>query len=260
MPMPVTTPAAGACPSYWSYATIRPTSMKRESASQSCSIRSRAESFPCEWSFWIFSGPPPRLSFASSSRTSALSSRRRDVTSGPRLRGVLALAGSEPILDVVHELRCRCAGTEKLSNSLRLKCVHVLSGDDSAPGDQDVVATCVLNELSNTRNERHVRPTQYGQADNVRVFLNSSRGDHFGRLMQTGINDFHSGVTECGCDYLRPAIVPIQAGFGDKNSNWSHTGVKVSRVRDGRATQDSRVTIFSRQASFRLICESADGH
>src|SRR5665647_636574 len=145
--------------------------MKRESTSQSFAMRSRADNFPCEWSLAILSAPPPCLSFASSSRTSALSSRRRDVTSGARLRGVLAFAGGEPILDVVDQLSRRRTWPEQPADALCLERVHVFARNDAAAGDEDVVASLGFDELSHTWNERHVRATQNRQAYDVGVFL-----------------------------------------------------------------------------------------
>src|SRR2546422_2152345 len=46
-PRPVTTPAAGAWPSYWSYATSSPSSNHSARGSSSLVTRSRAVSFPC---------------------------------------------------------------------------------------------------------------------------------------------------------------------------------------------------------------------
>src|SRR6266566_3461828 len=58
-PRPVTTPAPGACPSYWSNATSRPISNQAAPWSSRAATRSRAVSFP--WSCWrrTLSGPPP---------------------------------------------------------------------------------------------------------------------------------------------------------------------------------------------------------
>src|SRR2546425_5250567 len=58
-PTPVTTPAAGARPSYWSYAISSPISNHAPSGSRHLATRSRAVSFPCSCWRRILSGPPP---------------------------------------------------------------------------------------------------------------------------------------------------------------------------------------------------------
>ena len=80
VPTPVTTPADGASPSYWSHATRRPISRNRVPSSQSRATRSRAVSLPWRCCFAARSGPPPALTRSSSSRTCALSSLSLDVT------------------------------------------------------------------------------------------------------------------------------------------------------------------------------------
>src|SRR5690349_8152334 len=133
MPRPVTTPAAGAWPSYWSYATRRPISTNGAPSSQSLVTRSRADSFPCAWSLATFAEPPPWRRRSSSARTSALSSRSRVVTAES---GFLAGALGEPGADVVHQLAGRRARPEQLANPHRLERLHVLARDDPAPGDE----------------------------------------------------------------------------------------------------------------------------
>src|SRR2546423_522100 len=71
-PSPVTTPAAGAWPSYWSQATSRPTSNHSAPWSSSAATRSRAVSFPCSCWRRTLSGPPPCSSCCCSSRNCAV--------------------------------------------------------------------------------------------------------------------------------------------------------------------------------------------
>src|ERR1044071_7727505 len=74
-PSPVTTPAAGACPLYWSYAISSPISRKNESGSSSFAIRSRAVSFPAQCCRSMRAPPPPSRRRSSSLRN--CSTRRR---------------------------------------------------------------------------------------------------------------------------------------------------------------------------------------
>ena len=96
-----------------------------------------------------------------------------------------------------------------------LQRVHVLRGNDAAARDEDVVASLLVQQLAHARKQRHVRAAEDRQADDVDVFLHGGGGDHLGRLMQTGVDDFHAGVAERGGDDLRAAIVAVEAGLGD---------------------------------------------
>src|SRR5690242_18176830 len=148
-PTPVTTPAAGAWPSYRSYATSSPSSTKREPTSHSRSTRSRAVSFPCACCFSMRSGPPPWRRRASSARSSSLSSRSRLVVTW-RSRFLGRVLG-EPRLDVLDELRRRRARPEELSRAHRLERVHVLPRDDAPSRDEDVAAPFRAQQLEDPR-------------------------------------------------------------------------------------------------------------
>src|SRR5215217_277293 len=174
MPIPVTTPAPGACPSYWSYATRRPSSRKRSPESQRRVTRSRAVSFPCECCFSIFSAPPPSRRRSSSARSSVLSSRRRLVLTR-RSRFLLRLLG-EPRLDVAHEVGGGRAGSEQRARPHRVQGVHVLPRDDAPTRHEDVAAALRAEQLEHAREERHVGPAQDREADDVDVLLNGGGG------------------------------------------------------------------------------------
>src|SRR5688500_7163483 len=206
-----------------------PISRKGADESQRRSIRSLAVSLPCACSFAIRSSPPPFFSACSSSRTSALRSLRREVTSRSRGSCVLSFAGGEPVLDVVHQLRRWSARAEQAANTLLLEALHVFLRDYAPACDQDVIPALVFHELRDARNQRHVRAAQNGKADDVGVFLDGCGSDHLRRLMQAGVNDLHPGVPERGGDYFRASIVPVQSGLGDDDSYWSHTGSKLTR-------------------------------
>jgi hypothetical protein len=56
-------------------------------------------------------------------------------------------------------------------------------------------------------------PLKYGDADGIHVFLQCSGGDHFGRLTQAGVDDFHSGIAKRACDDLRTAVMAVKPGL-----------------------------------------------
>src|SRR6266511_414593 len=80
-PIPVTIPAPGACPSYRSHAASVLSSRKAESGSTSRSIRSRASSFPRERCRSTAFGPPPAVTCAGRSRSSATRASMRSARS-----------------------------------------------------------------------------------------------------------------------------------------------------------------------------------
>ena len=93
--------------------------------------------------------------------------------------------------------------------------IHVLFGDDAAAGDEDVVAPLLVQQLANTRKQRHVRAAKNRQANDVDVFLDGGRGDHFRRLVEPCIDHFHAGVSERGGDDFRAAVVSVETWLGD---------------------------------------------
>src|SRR6266550_22037 len=225
-PAPVTTPAAGAWPSYWSYATSRPTSSHGPSASSNAATRSRAVSFPCSCCRRSFSGPPPCSSRVCSARYSAVRVARRDdvgaATGGGAAAGCRELRGdmvSRPLLEVLHELGGRRPGAEELADALTPECGHVVGGDDAAARDQDLVPPGLSEQLLHPREQRHVRPGENRQPDDVRVFLDRRLGDLLGRLVQAGVDHFHSSVAQSGGDDLGDAVVAVEPGLRHEHPN-----------------------------------------
>ena len=66
-----------------------------------------------------------------------------------------------------------------------------------------------------------MRAGEDGETDDVDVFLDG-RGSHLlGGLPETGVDDFHPGVAQGTRDDLGAAIVAVEAGLGDEDSEWS---------------------------------------
>ena len=61
-----------------------------------------------------------------------------------------------------------------------------------------------------------MRSGKYGEADHVDVFLQRGVDDLFGCLPEAGIDHFEAGVAKGAGDYLRAAVVAIQAGLGNQ--------------------------------------------
>ena len=58
------------------------------------------------------------------------------------------------------------------------------------------------------------------EADHVDVFLQRGLGDHLGRLAQAGVDDLHAGVAQGARDDLGAAVVAIEAGLGDQDTDF----------------------------------------
>jgi hypothetical protein len=53
------------------------------------------------------------------------------------------------------------------------------------------------------------------ESERVGVFLNNSLHDLLGGLMQAGIDNLKTGITQSPSDHFCAPIVTVEAGFGD---------------------------------------------
>src|SRR5438093_2172895 len=220
-PRPVTTPAPGACPSYWSNATSRPISNQVPPWSSRASIRSRAVSFPCSCWRRTLSGPPPCSRRALSSRYSAVRVLRR--LKGDERRGTGTGSRRDmlgcPLFDVFHQIRRGRARSEQPPDTVLAQRCDVLRRNDPAARHQHVVASGFDQQLLHAREQGQVGAGEDRQAHHVHVLLDRRLGDHFGGLVQPRVDDLHAGVTQGRGHDLRTAVVPVQAGLGDQHPN-----------------------------------------
>ena len=79
-----------------------------------------------------------------------------------------------------------------------------------------------MQQLHHARADVHVRARQDRQADHVGVFLQRRRDDLLGRLAQAGVDDLHAGVAQRAGDHLGAAVVAVEAGLGDDDSDFAH--------------------------------------
>jgi hypothetical protein len=54
------------------------------------------------------------------------------------------------------------------------------------------------------------------QPDHIHRFLYGRPDNLLNGLVESGINNFHTGIPQCQSGYLGPAIMPIQTGFADQ--------------------------------------------
>ena len=62
-------------------------------------------------------------------------------------------------------------------------------------------------------------PAEDGNADRVDVLLQGRRSNHLGCLSQASVNNFHAGVAQRAGNDFRAAIVAVETGFRDDDSD-----------------------------------------
>src|SRR3990172_834402 len=212
-PMPVMTPAAGACPSYRSHATSNPSSIQGVPGSQRRSTRSRAVSLPCACWRWILSRPPPPRSRAASSRYCWASSRRRPP---PVTRASRTPRRPAPLRDEPDNLRGRRAGPEQPGDAPAFQPLHVIHRNDAAADQEHVTAARLVQQVFDPWEQGHVGAGQNGEAYHVHVLLDRGGSDHLGRLVQAGVDDLHPGIPRRRAPPLGAAMGAVEPGLGDQ--------------------------------------------
>ncbi len=92
-----------------------------------------------------------------------------------------------------------------------------------------------VEQLRHARDERHVRPGQDGQPDDVDVLLERGRGDHLGRLAEARVDDLEPLVPKPPGEHLGAAIVAVEPGLRDEDLDRpvGHCGIIASATRCG---------------------------
>ena len=75
-------------------------------------------------------------------------------------------------------------------------------------------------------------PERIDRPIDVGVLLERSGDDLLGRLAQARVDDLHAGVAQRARDHLGAAIVPVEAGLGDDDSDFGIAFSAVSSVAD----------------------------
>ena len=113
----------------------------------------------------------------------------------------------------------RRAGREHLGDALALQLRGVLGRDRAADDDEHVLGAVLAQAVEDLRHERHVRAGEDRDADGVGVLLHRRLDDLLGRLVQAGVDHLHAGVAERAGDDLRAAIVSVETGLRDDDSD-----------------------------------------
>ena len=133
-------------------------------------------------------------------------------------RAALSLGGDRPA-DEVDDALHGSAGREDLGNSQLLQLRDVVTRDRAADDEDHVLGVLLLEQLGDPRHERHVRAGENRQADRVRVLLQHRLDDLLGCLVEARVDDLHARVAQRAGNDLRPAIVPVEPGFGHHHSD-----------------------------------------
>jgi len=134
----------------------------------------------------------------------------------------LTLPLGEPAADVIDQITRRRAGAKELADTALTKLLHVFSRNDPATRDEYIITSLLSEQVVDTGKERHVRSAQDRQANDVDVFLDRRVGDHLRRLVQAGVDHFHSRIAQRGGNDLRAAVVSIETRLGNEHAYWAH--------------------------------------
>src|SRR4030042_851916 len=93
----------------------------------------------------------------------------------------------------------------------------IIVGDDPSAHDQDIISPFFAQQLDHFGKELVVGAGKAAEPHDVDPFLNGGGSDLFRSLADACIDNLHSRIPQGTGDYLCPAIVPIQAWFGDQN-------------------------------------------
>lgn len=111
------------------------------------------------------------------------------------------------------------AGCKDLADSRLLQGRDVFGRYDTAPEHDHVVGPTRPERLNHRREQGVVRSTHDGEANRVDPFLHCRGRDHLGCLVQPRVNDFEASIPERARHYLGAAVVAVEAGFCNQDSN-----------------------------------------
>src|ERR1041384_2028986 len=108
---------------------------------------------------------------------------------------------------------------ENFGNSGLFEGGNIGSGNDAANEYGYVIHAFFAEKIHQLGTDGVVGAGKDGKADHVDVFLDGGRGDHLRGLSQAGVDDLHAGIAEGASDDFSAAIMAVEAGFGDQDSN-----------------------------------------
>ena len=106
-----------------------------------------------------------------------------------------------------------CAGKKYFRNACLLEAGNIRFRNRAAQQHGDVVHPFLLEQIHQLRRQRVVSARKNGKSDDVDVFLNGGGCDHFRRLAQPGVDDFHPGIAQARAIIFAPRSWPSRPGF-----------------------------------------------
>lgn len=124
------------------------------------------------------------------------------------------------------------SGEEDTGDAGFAKGGDVRFGDDAADEDGDVGHALGAEQAHQLGADGVMRSGEDGEADYVYVFLFGCGDDHFGRLAQAGIDDFHAGIAQGASDDFGAAVVAVEARLGNQYADFllRHSGTKNTAI------------------------------
>jgi len=164
----------------------------------------------------VGAGPSRRISWGDKPEKGRRGQEKLFVVVRSYLRrlGCAARVLADEVNDLVHP-GARC---EDRAHSEFFQTRHIFIGDDSAAKDDYVCQPCFPRQINDSREKCHMRAGQNRQPDRIDVFLHGSAHDHLGSLAETGVDDFHPGVSKRARDDFDAAIVPVKSGLREEYS------------------------------------------
>jgi hypothetical protein len=117
--------------------------------------------------------------------------------------------------DEIHNRLCGSPGLEDFRDPNLFERGNILIRDNASHDYQNIIQALRTEQLAYPRNDRVVCPGKNGNSDDAYILLQGGTNNLLRRLPQAAVDDFHAGVTQGAGNNLGPAVVSIQAGFGD---------------------------------------------
>jgi len=126
----------------------------------------------------------------------------------------------DALVNEVDDVLRRGAGEENFSDAGFFQRGDIGFGNNAADENGDVLHAFVMEQSHELGAEGVVCSGENGEADHVNVFLDGGGGDHLRGLAEAGVDDFHAGIAEGAGDDFGAAVVAIEAGLGDQDSDF----------------------------------------
>src|SRR5665213_1022711 len=141
------------------------------------------------------------------------------ITTGPLAVGSpwrsRLIRGGDEVIDPCDDVASRGARSEDLGDAHLAERRDVRCRNDPASKHADPIRVVLLQQSEHLCKEVHMGPREDREADDRCIFLYRSANDLFGRLVETGVDDLETSVSQRACNHLCASVVAIESGLGD---------------------------------------------